>query len=148
MTSNNPLDMFNNVSECSISGLFQELLNKGRKSPTANNTEPLKFGDSEGSDFKRLLHKNKHSDNTNKIQITNSPTIDIVTSRSVQKKTFHQGSPDFRPVVYLEQKPAQNNNGFGSTIYNYFFQHEDRYFNHDRNELSKDIFPVGYEQRA
>ncbi|CEP14793.1 hypothetical protein [Parasitella parasitica] len=148
MSSSNPLSILNNVAECSISGLFQELLNKSMKSPAANNTEPLKFGDSEGSDFKRLLHKKKHNGNTNKIQITNSPTIDIVSSRSNQQRTYHRGSPDFRPVVYLEQKPAQNNNGFGSTMYNYFFQHEDRYFNHDREELSKDIFPVGYEQRA
>lgn len=149
MASNNPLSILSNVSECSISGLFQELLNKGMKSPTTNNsTEPLKFGDSEGSDFKRLLHKKNHNGNNNKIQITNSPTIDIITTRNNKKKTYHQDSPDFRPVVYLEQKQTRNNNRFGNAVYNFFFQHEDRYFNHDRDELSKDIFPVGYEQRA
>ncbi|OAD01872.1 hypothetical protein MUCCIDRAFT_163823 [Mucor lusitanicus CBS 277.49] len=158
MASNNPLTMLSNVSECSISGLFQELLNKGMKSPTTH-TEPLKFGDSEGSDFKRLLHKKNHN---NKIQITNAPAIDIITTTTAsrphhhtqddsvgsKKKTFHHGSPDFRPVVYLDQQPTRNSNRFASAIYNFFFQHEDRYFNHDRDELSKDIFPVGYEQRA
>lgn len=158
MASNNPLNMLSNVSECSISGLFQELLNKGMKSPTTH-TEPLKFGDSEGSDFKRLLHKKNHNGSNNKIQITNSPTIDIITSSrsrrhqqgdsvSSKKKTFHHGSPDFRPVVYLDHQPTRNSNRFGSAIYSFFFQHEDRYFNNDRDELSKDIFPVGSEQRA
>ncbi|GAN09386.1 hypothetical protein MAM1_0264c08913 [Mucor ambiguus] len=158
MASNNPLTMLSNVSECSISGLFQELLNKSMKSPTTH-SEPLKFGDSEGSDFKRLLHKKHRNGNNNKIQITNSPTIDISTasrphrhtqddSVSSKKKIFHHGSPDFRPVVYLDQQPTGSSNQFGSAIYNFFFQHEDRYFNHDRDELSKDIFPVGHEQRA
>ncbi|CAO0799131.1 unnamed protein product [Mucor circinelloides] len=155
MASNNPLNMLSNVSECSISGLFQELVNKSMKSPTTH-SEPLKLGDSEGSDFKRLLHKKNHNGSNNKIQITNSPTIDVITARNRQdddfvrskKKTFHHGSPDFRPVVYLEQKPTRASNRFGNAIYNFFFQHEDRYFNHDRDELSKDIFPVGYEQRA
>ncbi|CAO3613108.1 unnamed protein product [Mucor fragilis] len=134
MASNNPLNMLSNVSECSISGLFQELLNKGMKSPTTH-TEPLKFGDSEGSDFKRLLHKKNHNGSNNKIQITNSPTIDIITSS--RSRRHQQGD-----------SPTRNSNRFGSAIYSFFFQHEDRYFNNDRDELSKDIFPVGSEQRA
>ncbi|KAL9552333.1 hypothetical protein MBANPS3_003819 [Mucor bainieri] len=134
MASNNPLTMLSNVSECSISGLFQELLNKSMKSPTTH-TEPLKFGDSEGSDFKRLLHKKHHNgSNNNKIQITNSPTMDIITTSQSYRHT-------------QDDSPTRNSNRFGSAIYNFFFQHEDRYFNHDRDELSKDIFPVGYEQQ-
>jgi hypothetical protein len=142
MTSNNPLNMLANISECSISGLFQELLDKGiNKSPNSNVQEPLKFGDSEGSDFKRLVHKKK------KIQNTTTPSIEVV--RHSTKHYRHQSSPDFRPVVYLEKPPSSARSlHFGNSLYNFLFQHEDRYFNNDRDELSKDIFPVGYQQQA
>jgi hypothetical protein len=136
MTSNNPLNVLSNISECSISGLFQELLNKGIK--TQSNVEPLKLCDSEGSDFKRLVHKKKN----NKIQNTSAPSIETKHQR-------HQSSPDFRPVVYLENPPSPARSvHFGHTLYNFLFEHEDRYFNNDRDELSKDIFPVGYKQQA
>ncbi|KAI8083400.1 uncharacterized protein B0P05DRAFT_537149 [Gilbertella persicaria] len=125
-STSNTLDRLANISECSISGLFQELWQKNNHS-----SEPLQFGDIEGSDFKRLVHKHKHlQDNEQELE---------------NKTKYHQSSPDFRPIVYLERKPISSPR-LGNTIYNFLFQHEDRYFNNDRDELSKDIFPVGYQQ--
>lgn len=125
MTSNsNILSMLETANESSISGLFQELWDKGFKQ-TSQTTEPLKFGDTEGSDFKRLLHKK-----------------DKISSN----KNYHQNSPDFRPVVYINHETTTQSSKMmqlGTSLYSFLFQHEDRYFNHDRDELSKDIFPVG-----
>lgn len=121
MTSNT-LAMLETASECSISGLFQELLNKGIKSTPQH--EPLKIGDSEGSDFKRLLHKKDKS----------------------ETRKYHQDSPDFKPVIYLNNNSTNQSLKFGNTLYSFLFQHEDRYFNNDRDDLSKDIFPVGQQQ--
>lgn len=120
------LDMLDTASECSISGLFQELLNKGIK--TTPQHEPLKIGDSEGSDFKRLLHK-KNKSETGK-----------------QQHHHHQDSPDFKPVIYLNNNSTNRSLKFGNSLYSFLFQHEDRYFNNDRDDLSKDIFPVGQQQ--
>ncbi|GAA5812805.1 hypothetical protein MFLAVUS_006263 [Mucor flavus] len=129
MTSNNLLAKLETANECSISGLFQELLNKGIKT-----APPLKLGDSEGSDFKRLLHKKGKS-------------IAVVDKR---QQHYHPDSPDFRPVIYLDANSTTNTNRamkFGTTIYSFLFQHEDRYFNNDRDDLSKDIFPVGQQKQ-
>ncbi|KAI8346894.1 hypothetical protein EDC96DRAFT_521344 [Choanephora cucurbitarum] len=90
-------------------------------------TEPVQLGDVEGSDFKKLVHKHKQ---------------DNQLEKKIQK--HHISSPDFRPIVYLERKPISSPR-LGHSLYNYLFQHEDRYFNNDRDELSKDIFPVGYQ---
>ncbi|KAG2234797.1 hypothetical protein BDF21DRAFT_407759 [Thamnidium elegans] len=126
MTSN-LLAKLETANECSISGLFQELLNKGIKT-----TPPLNLGDSEGSDFKRLLHKKDKS-----IAVVN------------KQQQYHPDSPDFRPAIYLDTNSTTNTNRamkLGTTIYSFLFQHEDRYFNNDRDDLSKDIFPVGQQK--
>ncbi|KAI9332627.1 hypothetical protein BD770DRAFT_403099 [Pilaira anomala] len=133
--SSNILDRLETANECSISGLFQELLDKGINK---NNTphEPLKFGDSEGSDFKKLLHKKDKS-----------MTVEDNNKNKRILHYHHPDSPDFRPVVYLNNSTSTSSRtmSFGTTIYSFLFQHEDRYFNHDRDELSKDIFPVGQQ---
>lgn len=135
--------MLFDIYESSISGLFHELVNKGIKTSNLN-VEPLKFDDSEGSDFKRLVHKKKN----NKIQNTTAPSIEVVR-HSTRHHHRNPSSPDFRPVVYLDNPSSSDRSThFGNALYNFLFQHEDRYFNNDRDELSKDIFPAGYQQQA
>jgi hypothetical protein len=125
--------MLSTISECSIAGLFQELLSK------KNSTPELKLGDAEGSDFKRLMNKKKYK----RISNTTEETMIIQTTTSDNKK-YHSNSPDFRPVVYLTPTSNNNNSGlFSGRFFSLFSPRKDRYFNNDREELSKDIFPVG-----
>lgn len=145
MTSKpNVLSMLETANECSISGLFQEIWNKGFKAPPTQQTEPLKFGDTEGSDFKRLLHKKDKS-----FSDSGSTPVYKKEQKSKSHKQYHQDSPDFRPVVYVNNDRNSQSSRMmqlGTSLYSLLFQHEDRYFNNDRDELSKDIFPVGHAQ--
>lgn len=148
------------ANECSISGLFQEIYNKGFKAPPSQQqqqAEPLKFGDAEGSDFKRLRHKRDKSlsDHSGPTTATTPPVYrndNLTKQRSKIQKQYHQDSPDFRPVVYVDNNDRNSSSQssrmmqLGTSLYSLLFQHEDRYFNNDREELSKDIFPVGHAQ--
>lgn len=104
-----------------ISSLFQELLFNKKEETVI---------EEEGSDFKRLLHKNK------KI-----PSNYSISSMSTNSSRIHKDSPDYNSVVYLNTtsviKKKNRFDFFG--LFNR--QEEDRYFNSNRNELSKDIFP-------
>lgn len=153
MTSNsnnsNPISRLETAYECSISGVFQELLSKGFKTsaPLTTTTEPLKVGDSEGSDFKRLLHKKDTQTTTNNKTAMLERSSSITSTTSTTRKQYHQDSPDFRPAVHLENSPtpspSTSSRRVMTTLYSLFFQSQDRYFISDRDELSKDIFPVG-----
>ncbi|KAI9469693.1 MAG: hypothetical protein EXX96DRAFT_378442 [Benjaminiella poitrasii] len=145
MPSNNN-DEFN-ISQCSVSGLFQELFDKGFKLMTATDDSAQYNTDEEGNDYRRLLQKHKKPV-SNICSESSYNAKPVMRNAHKRKREFHQGSPDFKPIVYLERtsKNEQRRMGFGSVLYNYLFQHEDRYFNNDREELSKDIFPAGYQQ--
>ncbi|KAI8888812.1 hypothetical protein K501DRAFT_282650 [Backusella circina FSU 941] len=130
MTTNNPLDILNNLSFSSIGGIFQELVGN-----TKHSTPSITLHDTEGSDFKRLVNKKKQ-------QRQQHP--DVETNTTLKSTRFsNKASPDFRPVVHLASPPQPSKSTIGRSLYSLLFQHEDRYFNHDRQELSQDIFPVG-----
>lgn len=141
----NRLSVFS--KENSITGLFQDWFGK------KNATPELKLGDVEGSDFKRLMNKKKYK----RISNTSQDTMVIETTSTQQQqkpkssnsKKYHSSSPDFRPVVYLSNTPnsdSNSNNGlFSGKFFSAFSPRKDRYFGNDREELSKDIFPVGYQ---
>lgn len=145
------LEFLATISESSIGGFFQELLSKKASTPE------LKLGDVEGSDFKRLMNKKKYK----RISTVNEDTLVIETSSHQQQqqqqqqrqpatnKKYHVNSPDFRPVVYLSNNSDNNSSNTGLFSGNRFFSlfspRKDRYFNNDREELSKDIFPVGHQ---
>lgn len=101
----------------SISGLFQELF-------TSNKKPNEEF---EGSDFKRLLHKNKKSPSN----------YSISSMASGSSSRIHKDSPDYNSIIYLNHSPAKRR----FNLFSLFGQHEDRYFNSSRDELSKDMFP-------
>ncbi|KAI8976820.1 hypothetical protein BDB01DRAFT_802678 [Pilobolus umbonatus] len=118
------IDQLSNISQCSIGGIFHELMDKSASTHPAT---PVKLNDSYGHDFIRLLHKNK--------------SMEIG-----QMNRSHPDSPDFRPAIYLDNSITSTQSSIarlGNRLYYSWFQHEDRYFNQDRDELSKDIFPVG-----
>ncbi|RCH82604.1 hypothetical protein CU098_000073 [Rhizopus stolonifer] len=100
----------------SISGKFQEFLFSKKEQVE------------EGSDFKRLLHKNK--------KIPSNYSISSMASTSSSK--IHKESPHYNSVIYLDRSPAKKRFDF----FGLFGQHEDKYFNQSRDELSKDIFPM------
>ena len=87
--------------------------------------------DAAGNDFKRLIHK----------------------SRNKQVNGFAVGEPIILPLPPNYKRRAP---GMLDKVYDWLFTHEDRYFNDDRSELSKDIFPANdyrnsvqvFEERA
>jgi hypothetical protein len=98
---NDPLDVLDNISESSLSGIIQDFVVRRDKSqPT------VVIMDAEGSDFKRLVNKKKNG--------------------------YCNDVP--KPITIQNNKPS---------LYTRLFEHNDRYFNQDRKELSKDIFPIG-----
>jgi hypothetical protein len=133
MTTNSPLDILDNLSFSSIGGIFQELIGTSKQS-----TPALTLHDTEGSDFRRLVNKKKQ-------QREQGDDENLETNTRLKSTRFsNRASPDFRPVVHLPSPPPQpSKSSIGRSLYSLLFQHEDRYFNHDRQELSQDIFPVG-----
>ncbi|KAI7902487.1 uncharacterized protein BX663DRAFT_511217 [Cokeromyces recurvatus] len=136
MISNSPLP---NISQCSMASIFQEMFSKSFKS--YKSIKDNHHNEEEGSDFKRLIQKHKKLSSS-----SSSSSSQSLIKVEHKKGEYHQDSPDFRPIVYLNNTTSQQRTTFVSSLYNYFFQHEDRYFNHDREELSKDIFPTGHKQ--
>ncbi|KAI8991497.1 hypothetical protein BDF20DRAFT_844984 [Mycotypha africana] len=138
--------------------LFQDVFSETDAPTTTTSTPPLYLHTDQGNDFRKLLHKNRKTRpleqsqyNRMKVSATTQCLVNHQspsTATRSSKKTYSANSPDFNPVIYLNQK--QHNTGSGgflSSVYNYLFLHEDRYFNQSRKELSKDIFPVGYQQQ-
>lgn len=163
-------DLVNNSIHSSLGSLFQQLVtDKSFHSSNKQQQSEASIGDFGGSDFKRLALKSRqrqaaeeqgyqarrwsstsssasssssygYEDDDEEETLSNSPSMDDMQPR----RPFMLGQPQHiilpRPTQAQKKRP-----GFMNKLYDVFFTHEDFYFNNDRNELSKDIFPT--EQR-
>ncbi|KAI9497902.1 hypothetical protein BDB00DRAFT_545082 [Zychaea mexicana] len=122
-------------------------------------SSPPVLHDAAGNDFKRLLEKARNKDNATAAPSASplpSPpsttsTTEAATAASatrIQKQPvaspirahgFAVGEPIILPLPPNYKRRAP---GVLDKVYDWLFEHEDRYFNTDRNELSQDIFPV------
>lgn len=59
-----------------------------------------------------------------------------------KRRRIHKASPDYNSIVYLNQNTSKKRFEF----FGLFGQHEDKYFNSSRNELSQDMFPRLYNK--
>jgi hypothetical protein len=171
MTDKDLEDLINNSVHSSLGSLFQQLVtDKSFHSNSSSNKKQsdASIGDFGGSDFKRLALKSRqrqaaeeqgyharrwsstssssssvggYEDDDEDDTLSNSPSLDDIQ----QRRPFMLGQPQHIILPRPTQVQQKKRPGFMNKLYDVFFTHEDFYFNNDRNELSKDIFPA--EQR-
>ncbi|ORY93005.1 hypothetical protein BCR43DRAFT_496179 [Syncephalastrum racemosum] len=172
MTDKDLEDLVSNSIHSSLGSLFQQLVTDKSfhsSSSSSNKQSDATIGDFGGSDFKRLALKSRqrqaaegqgyharrwsststssssssasfsgYEDDDEDDTLSNSPSMDDMQPR----RPFMLGQPQHIILPRPAQDKQKKRPGFMNKLYDVFFTHEDFYFNNDRNELSKDMFPT------
>lgn len=173
MTPNGPS---NNVPEddvsmrTSLSSMFRQYLNGDDKNPLADGNDYKKLlektkrnrqspsGTPRSSTWPSFPRSEEYDDEDDDMLSTtssSSPSTSSSSSSSTEDNSTsphrqrQRSFPGHQVVILPVPSPSKSRTSIlADKLYDYLFAHKDRYFNADRNELSKDIFSGGEERRS
>ncbi|KAI9310127.1 hypothetical protein BX666DRAFT_1300148 [Dichotomocladium elegans] len=129
--------------ESSLGSLFKHFVTSNTDSKSLS----PQFQDAAGSDFKRLAAKSRIKREPDSLHSIHT-LVDDETDDDDSPRPVHYGFAVGHPIILPipPQQPQKQRSLIVEKIHDWLFAREDRYFNADRRELSKDIFPAGYDQ--